>query len=546
MKKAVIVLLLVKSAYGISDNEIHTYLWANYHQFKKEDALAKKSYEKILTPHCSIYAYKGYVYHLFNTGNFSAIVQLIPKLDPVFSADIDLQMIFSQALAHTGAQTASDERILKLNTIDKTNQDVAFAAAQIYIRRKELENALVVINNFLNSGTQRPNNFIFYFLQSQIYTQLNEKEKALSSVHKSLDMYPRFDKSWLLMAMLEEQAGNLENAIKGYSYFMQTTKEPTAQIQQHLVQLLFQQKLLAQKNHASDDQSQKLSEAIRLFEQKQYQHALKQLNAYLEHAPADTKGRLLKVQILNELQAYDQLTGAIKEWLLEDPSQEIWYKTLHALTRNGLPNGHAVAVLKAVEKKYTTALFPALYLADLFIRTNHQPSAIPMLKKALRVTHDAEVKAALSFQLALLYYEQRQFTSMKKNAEHALTYNSSFAPVLNLLAYYYASKEDNLTTAQSLLNKALAQDPHNPHFLDTQARIWYKQKEYQKALPLLQSLAQKEPHDFTILRHLSKSLYQTGRTQEALSLVSHIIASAPAHEKQKVERLLKQWKQKKV
>src|SRR5690606_12430427 len=139
----------------------------------------------------SVFSNKGYLHLLNSNKNYTRIVELMPKLAKNFSTDIDIQLIFVNALKQTGKIKESDDLLLKLNQIYKTHPEVAFHTAETLIRRKELKNAILAIDDFLNSSPNRPNNFIFHFLKSQAYTKLNQLKEAQESIQLCLDAHPR-------------------------------------------------------------------------------------------------------------------------------------------------------------------------------------------------------------------------------------------------------------------------------------------------------------------------------------------------------------------
>ena len=81
--------------------------------------------------------------------------------------------------------------------------------------------------------------------------------------------------------------------------------------------------------------------------------------------------------------------------------------------------------------------------------------------------------------MGVIHYDSHNNKELKKVIAHAQQLTIPFAPLLNLIAYHYADNNDNVK-AQELLDRALKIDSTNPHFLDTQALIYYKQKNYQK------------------------------------------------------------------
>src|SRR5207244_2855140 len=123
----------------------------------------------------SVYTYKGYLNILADSNelnNFRTIVELIPTLHEKFSNDPDMQLIFVKAFEKTNQTKKADNLIIQLSHSFKTHAEITFRAAQIYIRRQESENALLTIDAFLNNSARRPNNFVFYFLNTQIYIHL--------------------------------------------------------------------------------------------------------------------------------------------------------------------------------------------------------------------------------------------------------------------------------------------------------------------------------------------------------------------------------------
>lgn len=520
----------------------HRYFWANYEQFGGNNTTAQQWYTALLTENDSAHLYKGYLHFLHAIGDYTQILSLMAKFDSVFSDDPNIQYIFVQALEKKGKQEEAEKRLFHLSNKFKTHQEIAFHTANAYIRRKELSNALNVIDTLLNNSPQKPNNFIFYFLKSQINMQLNKKDDALENVKRSLEIHPAFDKGWLLYALIEEQRGDLDNAIKGYTTFLELTGT-NKQIEQHLLNLIFKQKMIRQNNPYLMVDMPCLQKALLLFEKQKYHEALQEVDQCLEQAPNDKEGRLLKIQILSSLHAYDHAITLLKKWILEDPNDEIWFSTLHLLAKSGAPSHSIRSALHVIEQHYPSSLLTILYCADFHLRIKSQNKAITYLNKALSLTTDTLLKTKILYQLSLIYYERRQFTLMHTALEQGRNFGHNFAPLLNLLAYYYAGKGNNISEAQKLISLVLHSDPKNPHFLDTQAYIFYKQKKYDQALVILHEIIQQVPHDTTIIKHLSKTLYKNNNHEQALTLLNNALQFTPhKHEKKKIKKICASWR----
>lgn len=243
MKRYLLFLCLVFSlvaanAYADFACNIHDYIWANYLQFSGDVQQANNWYKSILSRNNSEHTLKGYLYFLYETGNYRVIVQLMQSMDSSCMQDVDMQLIFARSLRQEGNKKQADELIVSLSNTFKKNIDVVFEVAQIYMERKELGNALQAIDEVLNSSSKKPNFFVFYFLKAQIHAQLYDYKNAHTHINMCIESNPRFDKSWLLQGMIYEQEGDIKAAIKSYGTYIETSEAPDAKIRQHMLELL--------------------------------------------------------------------------------------------------------------------------------------------------------------------------------------------------------------------------------------------------------------------------------------------------------------------
>lgn len=533
---------IVNCCYGFSAQDIHQYMWANYCQFEGNHQLAAQWYNKVYRPDMSVHAYKGYIMFLYETGSFDKVVALIPTVEKQFAQDADLQLLLARALEQTGKMTLANEKILTLVDTFKSHPEIVFQAAHAYVQRKEPENALKAIDTFLNTSPRRSNNFIFYFVKAQIYVQLGKQEQALEQVKICLDMHPGFSKGWLMLALLEEQRGKLEEAIKGYTSFLETSGQGNQQVEQHLVQLTFKQQVAQKNANMLIMNKSPFDKALYFLEKKEYAKAIEQVDACLAAKPSDEQARFLKIQILSAMGQQVQAADLLKTWLLKEPSSEVWLKTLHLLCRTGLTHQKAIAVLEDVLKAHPKELQPLLYLVDLATRTKTRDGALMYYKKALELTEDPSLKTRLYFHMAHVYYDQQKWDSMRDVLEKGYALGTDFPPLLNMLAYYYATGSRNLERAQYLIDKALSFNKSNPHFRDTQALVCYKQKQYNKAVAILESVVKQVPDDFEALKHLSKTYFRLGNSAKAQALLQRARTVAKTdYEKQKCDYIGTCW-----
>lgn len=548
MKKLFLIIVYTLSMGAKNANQsahnLHSYIMANFYQFGGDLKNAGYWYQQITPDHHAQYIYLGYVPYLTASKSFSEIVDLIPKLDQTFKNHQELQMHFASALEMTGKKDDAFARLIELNDKNKSHQELAFKVVQLYVERHEPENALKVIDNLLNNSARKPNNYIFLFLKSQIYVQLNKKDLALAAIQECIQTYPKFDKSWLLYAVLQEHQGKLEEAIKGYTTYLEITPDLNTEIQRHLVTLNFRAKLI--KQHASPDTKESLNTAAQLFQKQEYAKALQEVNLYLSHHSNDIEAKLLKLQILIQQKQFDTALSCLQDWASTLAETELWIKALHLLTYIGLDYAKALKSLDALQRKQPQSQTIALYKADVALRdAKHKDDALKALEHALKLVTDTTVKTKLVFQKALLEYEMQHWHHAQKTLEDSLSWAIDYPPLHNLLAYIYASKTNDLDKAHTHIAKALAKDANNPHFLDTQAVILYHQNKFADAITILEKVAAAHPHDFTVQCHLGKCYFKQGNTEQALKTIQSATKIANGdYEKFKAKNLIAQFAQK--
>lgn len=446
---------------------------------------------------------RGYIQFLRSTRQYTKILEQLSLLDKHFSDNPEVQITIIEAYLNTNQKQLAGQRILKAIDQFPNHQGIAMFAAQWYVDNKNPENALTVIDRYLSEAPSKPNNYIFLFIKTQILAFQNKKEQALAALKECLATYRNFEKGWLLYALLEEQLGNLEEAIKGYSTFLDIVgREPS--VQNHLMELLFKRKMIKENKTALTIPMFCLQKALLFFEQNQPAEALKQIEECIKQEPKNNDARLLKIQILENLGSIQQAFNLLIEWMNGEPDNELWFKTSSLLHKKGIKRHDLAAAFQAVEKKNPRSLLPLEYLADLYLRANNQQEALVYLQKVIDVTTNSLLKAKACYQKARIFHQQHNIQAMVKELEAGRAACTAFAPLNNMLAYYYGSKGNNHSKAQELIKQSLANDPQNPHYLDTLGYISYRHGDLQEALKIIEPLASRIPDDTVIENHMRK------------------------------------------
>ena len=530
-------------AHGVSADMLHSSFWADYHLFGKKPQIAFEWYKKLLEgKKPPAYMYRGLVQLLSQSDNAKQIVLLMPSLEAAFKDDIEMQLIFARALQQTGHHKAADEKMLQLLTKAPGDPQVVFNTVQVYLRNKEFQKALAALSTFIDQTHNRMNNHIFHFLKAQIYLSMDKKPEALAETEKSLELYPTFEKGWLLYALLHEQLGALKKAIKGYTSYLELTGG-SPEIQEHLLRLSLKQRILDTNAKEVYVSQSHLEQAMVLFKQKKFKEALDEVDKAISKDPHDTDAKLFKIQVLNSI-ATPQALAQLHQWLKKQPTSQLWLQTMHMLATQHNAEQEAINILRDIQQRNPAALYIALYLADLYARIDQVKQAITQHKKALALTRDPQMQAKIVAHLGAIYYDHDMLKQMPALIKQAETINSSFAPLVNLMAYWYATDGNNLAHAQKLMQRIT--DREHPCYMDTQAMIYYKQHDYHKACQLLERSAQLAPDEPLIIEHLSNAYYKLGKNKQAIdTLQQAALLAQTEHEKNCYQQRLITWKKQK-
>lgn len=464
---------------------------------------AQEKFNELNATSASTVIQPGHIRFLRKTKQFNKILQQPQILAKESADDPDVQIITIEALINTNKQQQAIQKMVE--AIDKfpDNQQLAMIAVQWYLSNRNPTNALIVIDRYLSNAASKPNNYQFLFIKANILALQNQIGQARDAAKECLAANRNFERCWLLYAQIEEQLGNLDQAIKGYKTFLDLVGRE-AGVQNHLLDLLYKQKMIKEHKTIQSIPMTYLQKGLLLLEQNQPAEALTMIEECLKQEPNNTEAIQLKIQILENLGALQQAFKLTTDLMNAQPMNELWFKTAASLQKKGIKRHQLVAAYQQVEQKNPRSLLPAQYLADLYLRANNQQQALIYLQKVIDSTSDNLLKTKAHYQKARIFHQHHNTQAMATELEKGRAIYANFAPLNNMLAYYYAAKGNNHSKALELVNKSLASEPTNPHYLDTLGYISYKQGDAQKALKIIEPLASRIPDDTVIENHVRK------------------------------------------
>lgn len=136
-----------------------------------------------------------------------------------------------------------------------------------------------------------------------------------------------------------------------------------------------------------------------------------------------------------------------------------------------------------------------------------------VLKKVLQTNPSyAEARLQYAFTLESL----KKYSEMERELQTILEENPQNAAALNLYAYSLAVRGERLELAQEYAARALAVDPEDASFIDTQAWIYFKQGKLEEAAELLQSVSDDlAARDAEVAYHKGAVAFEQGKFDEA-------------------------------
>ena len=376
------------------------------------------------------------------------------------------------------------------------------------------------------------------------HLQGGSRTKAISSLHRALELDTNFVQAKLMLADLDIRQGESPAAV---SLLTQLLKQPLPEPIKVKANLLLALAYLAQK---SPDQAlaiyrhleelfpkeaqvpflagmalmrdNRLAEARKEYERSfqnnpKYLPALEELvnlDILQSHFPA-------ALERLKKQMELDPKTAAL--WLL----QAKVYKA-----QNDFHQTEA-ALQKAIEldPNHPTSY---LMLARLYLDSKEYPEALDKLNKLVSRTNDV---AAL-MEIGEIHEVLSEFDPARDSYEKLLTVSPQFGGALNNLAYLYSEHYNQLGKAYELAEKDREIAPYDPFVADTLGWILFKKGEYPRALALLEESADKQPSDPEVHYHLGMAHYMMGEEDPARLALQYALSKSDFPGKQAAEQRL--------
>jgi Tfp pilus assembly protein PilF len=245
------------------------------------------------------------------------------------------------------------------------------------------------------------------------------------------------------------------------------------------------------------------------------------INTYEELAhlgdDEDRRARLLMMDTYRMGKDLPKAMQAGKEALAKYPKDAEIRSNYALLLGESNQTDEAVKLLRAQLSGSPADRDIHLNIAQIYERARHYKEAEQAAHAAEAVPGSPRDNEMVWFLLGAIYERQKVFDKAEVEFRKALDVNPKSAAVLNYYGYMLGDLGIRLDEAQSLVKRALAEDPYNGAYLDSLGWIYYKQNKLPDAEATLHKALQRESHDPTIHSHLGDVYAKSGRPEQAFA-----------------------------
>lgn len=345
-----------------------------------------------------------------------------------------------------------------------------------------------------------PDDSDVYLRMAQIYRELHQLDKAEENLIRAKQYAPGDLNVLYNEAMLYQSQGRFEDAIRVLSDAVSGIKSQSAAqpSRRRSLAVLYQQ--LGQLYR----ETQNYQAAIYTFEE-------------LGHL-GEEEDRRARMMTMDTYRAAKDLSRALqtgKEALAKYPA-DAGIRTSNALLlgENGQTD-EAIKILRAQLHGDAGDRESYLNIAQMYERGRRYKEAEEAARAAEALPGPARENAMVWAMLGAIYERQKFYDRAEEEFKKAIAADPKSAFVLNYYGYMLGDLGLRLDEAESLVRRALKEEPYNGGYLDSLGWIYFKQNKLDAAEATLHNAVARESHDPTIHAHLGDVYAKAGRADLA-------------------------------
>lgn len=339
-----------------------------------------------------------------------------------------------------------------------------------------------------------------YLRLGQIYRELHQMDKAEDALVKARQYSPGSLDVMYNEALLYQAQGRFDDAIRVLSEAVTEVKAQSASMpsRKRFLSVLYQQ--LGQLYR----DTQNYSASVNTYEE-------------LGHLgdDEDRRARLLIMDTYRMAKDLPKAIAAGKEAVAKYPRDPEIKSNYALLLGETAQTDDAVKLLRAQLTGNASDRDIYLNVAQIYERARRYKDAEQSARSAEAIAGSPRDNEMVWFLLGAIYERQKMFDKAEVEFKKALDVDPKSPAVLNYYGYMLGDLGIRLEEAQSLVQRALAEDPYNGAYLDSLGWIYYKENKLSDAEATLRKALDRESHDPTIHSHLGDVYAKSGRPEQA-------------------------------
>jgi tetratricopeptide (TPR) repeat protein len=234
--------------------------------------------------------------------------------------------------------------------------------------------------------------------------------------------------------------------------------------------------------------------------------------------PNHIDSRILLAQMATDLKRYDDAIMMYQKINTKNKAEleiKIERQIADLLEQSGKPES-AIRVLKSLVAS-TKDKKAQIQVGDLYRRLDDFQNALKEYTIAASMIGEPIPKEywELLYARGMTYERLKKWDKAEKDLKAALTYQPDHPYILNYLGYSWADQGIELQKAASMIERAVQLQPHDGYIVDSLGWVYYRMKDYPRAVKYLERAVELMPNDPTINDHLGDAYWKINRRNEA-------------------------------
>src|SRR5882724_6742933 len=433
---------------------------------------------------------------LLDEGKSSDAIALLEGMNSKSSSPVLLDLL-GDAYTQTKDLPKAEAAYRKAVGLDPSETSHQRGLGQTLISEEKYSDALAV---YLKLSDLMPDDGDVYLSLAKIYRELHQVDKAEDALVKARQFSPGNLNVMYNEAMLYEAQGRYEDAVRVLS-----------------------EAVTGVKGQSVSMPSRRRSLAVRYQQRGQLyretQNFAAAVNTYVELGrlgeEEDRRARLLIIEAYKMGKDLPKALQAGKEACAKYPKDPAIKSSYALLLGETNQTEEAVKLIHAQLNGTGADRETYLNIAQIYERARRYKEAEQAARLAEAVPGAPRDNEMTWFLLGAIYERHKFFDKAEAEFKKALEVNPKSAAVLNYYGYMLGDLGIRLEEAQSLVQRALAEDPYNGAYLDSLGWVYYKENKLADAEATLRKALERDSHDPTMHSHLGDVYAKSGRHELA-------------------------------